>query len=152
MTPVAAPDQAFKDLGQGDDPVTFERGESIELQMKVYFHKSMEDIIYGLTIRTVDGVMVFGANTRSRLMETKKRTRGETAEICFLFTLNLLPGEYFLSLGVAQDDDSVDNLAIDRRYDLVHLTVIGGPDDLGFAELCMQIEDKENTDAGDSIF
>ena len=126
---------------QGEDPVTFERGVAIELQMRVYFHESMEDVIYGLTIRTVDGVMVFGANTRSRQMETKKRTRGETAEIRFRFTLNLLPGEYFLSLGVAQDDDSVDNLAIDRRYDLVHLSVIGGPDDLGFAELCMQIEE-----------
>ena len=87
--------------------------------------------------------MVFGANTRSRQMETKKRARGETAEIRFCFMLNLLPGEYFLSLGVAQDDDSVDNLAIDRRYDLVHLTVVGGPDDLGFAELCMQIDDCE---------
>ena len=126
---------------QGEDPVTFERGVAIELQMRVYFHESMEDVIYGLTIRTVDGVMVFGANTRSRQMETKKRARGETAEIRFRFILNLLPGEYFLSLGVAQDDDSVDNLAIDRRYDLVHLSVIGGPDDLGFAELCMQIEE-----------
>ena len=74
-------------------------------------------------------------------METKKRIRGEIAEIRFRFTLNILPGEYFLSLGVAQDDDSVDNLAIDRRYDLVHLSVIGGPDDLGFAELFMQIEE-----------
>ena len=104
----------------------------------------MEDVIYGLTIRTVDGVMVFGANTRSRQMETKKRTRGETAEIRFRFTLNLLPGEYFLSLGVAQDDDTVDNLAIDRRYDLVHLSVTGGPDDLGFAELCMEIEEQNS--------
>ena len=103
--------------------------------MKVYFHESMADVIYGLTIRTVDGVMVFGANSRSRQMETKKRTRGETADIQFRFTLNLLPGEYFLSLGVAQDDDSVDNLAIDRRYDLMNVTVLGNSDDLGFAEL-----------------
>jgi lipopolysaccharide transport system ATP-binding protein len=126
---------------KADDPVNFERGSAIELQMKVYFHEPMEGIIYGLTIRTVDGVMVFGANTRSRHIETKRRTRGETANVCFRFTLNLLPGEYFLSLGVAQDDDSVDNLAIDRRYDLVHLVVSGGLDDLGFAELCMHIED-----------
>jgi lipopolysaccharide transport system ATP-binding protein len=126
---------------QGEDPVTFERGAPIELQMNVYFHESMKDVIYGLTIRTVDGVMVFGANTRSRHMDTKSRVRGETAIIQFCFTLNLLPGEYFLSLGVAQDDDSVDNLAIDRRYDLVHLSVVGGPDDLGFAELCMKIDE-----------
>jgi lipopolysaccharide transport system ATP-binding protein len=136
---------------RGEDPVTFERGEVVQLQMKVYFHESLEDVIYGLTIRTVDGVMVFGANTRSRQMETKRRTSGETAEICFRFKLNLLPGEYFLSLGVAQDDDSVDNLAIDRRYDLVHLTVSGGPDDLGFAELFMEIEDGERNDAGNHI-
>jgi lipopolysaccharide transport system ATP-binding protein len=126
---------------KGSDPVTFERGEAIDLQMKVYFHESMESVIYGLTIRTVDGVMVFGANTRNRQIETKMRTRGETANIRFCFTLNLLPGEYFVSLGVAQDDDYVDNLAIDRRYDLVHLTVIGGPDDLGISELYMHIED-----------
>ena len=124
---------------QGEDPVTFERGVAIELQMRVYFHESMEDVIYGLTIRTVDGVMVFGANTRSRQMETKKRIRGEAAEIRFRFTLNLLPGEYFLSLGVAQDDDSVDNLAIDRRYDLAHFTVQGALNDLGFAALNMKI-------------
>jgi lipopolysaccharide transport system ATP-binding protein len=127
---------------RGEDPVTFARGESIELQMKVYFHELMENVIYGLTIRTVDGVMVFGANTRSRQMETKKRMRGEIAEVYFRFTMNLLPGEYFLSLGVAQDDDSVDNLAIDRRYDLSHLTVSGGPDDLGFAEMKLGISEE----------
>jgi lipopolysaccharide transport system ATP-binding protein len=125
----------------GSDPVTFECGAAMELKMQVYFNESMEGVIYGLTIRTVDGVMVFGANTRNRQIETKRRSRGETAEVYFAFTLNILPGEYFLSLGVAQDDDSVDNLAIDRRYDLVHLTVTGGPDDLGFAELCMRIEE-----------
>jgi lipopolysaccharide transport system ATP-binding protein len=125
----------------GKDPVTFECGEAIELLMKVYFHESIKDAIYGLTIRTVDGVLIFGANTRSRQIETNRRAKNETAEIRFRFTLNLLPGDYFLSLGVAQDDDAVDNLALDRRYDLINIVVSGGPDDLGFAELNLSIDE-----------
>ena len=81
--------------------------------MKVIFNREMSGLIYGLTIRTVDGVIVFGANTRNRGMHMIARREGEIAWICFKLDLNLLPGEYFLSLGIAQDDDTVDNLAID---------------------------------------
>ena len=126
---------------RGFDPPTLNRNEEIMLRMTVHFHQNLKEIIYGLTIRTVDGVMVFGTNTRHRKIETKERLQNETAEICFRFKMNLLPGEYFLSLGVAQDDESVDNLAIDRRYDLVHLKITGDLNDLGFADLGMSIEE-----------
>jgi len=123
----------------GKDPMFLESRESIELHMKNQFNKNMEGLIYGLTIRTVDGVMVFGANTRDRAMKMRNHKKGEVTEIIFRFDLNLLPGEYFLSLGIAQDDDTVDNLAIDRRYDLSHFTVQGDQNDLGFYALNMQI-------------
>ena len=82
---------------------------------------------------------IFGANTRNRGIRTKIRNEGELAWIRFVFNLNLLPGESFLSLGIAQDDDTVDNRAIDRRYDLAHFTVQGALNDLGFAALNMKI-------------
>ena len=124
---------------RGENPLVLETCESIELEMKVIFNKGLNGLIYGLTIRTVDGVIVFGANTRNRGIKTKTRNEGEIAWIRFMFDLNLLPGEYFLSLGIAQDDDDVDNRAIDRRYDLVHFTVQGALNDLGFAALNMKI-------------
>ena len=75
-------------------------------------------------------------------MHMTTRGEGEIAWICFKFDLNLLPGEYFLSLGIAQDDDTVDNLAIDRRYDIAHFTVQGLlNNDLGFAALNMSISE-----------
>ena len=117
---------------RGENPLVLETCESIELEMKVIFNMALNGLIYGLTIRTVDGVIVFGANTRNRGIRTKSRNEGEIAWIRFVFNLNLLPGEYFLSLGIAQDDDTVDNRAIDRRYDLVHFTVQGALNDLGF--------------------
>ena len=48
---------------------------------------------------------------------------------------------YFISLGVAIDDPYRDNLAIDRRYDLIHLCVNGEYGDFGIADLKMKIEE-----------
>ncbi|MBO67836.1 MAG: sugar ABC transporter ATP-binding protein [Acidiferrobacteraceae bacterium] len=128
--------------GGVEDPLTFNTGDEVDLRMMVQFNEALSSLIYGLTIRTVDGVMVFGGNTRDAEVLVKDRTQFETADISFRFILNLLPGEYFLSLGVAQDSEVVDNLAIDRRYDLIHLTVIGSSSDLGFASLEMKITDQ----------
>jgi len=127
--------------GDVEDPVTFNTGDEVDLRMIVQFNEALSGLIYGLTIRTVDGVMVFGENTRDAQMAIKDRSQNDLAEIGFKFMLYLLPGEYFLSLGVAQDDEGVDNLAIDRRYDMIHLTVVGSSGKLGFASLGLEITD-----------
>ena len=51
----------------------------------------------------------------------------------------MVPGEYFISLGVALDDSERDNIAIDRRYDLIHLTVRGDYGGFGLAQMNMSI-------------
>ena len=95
-----------------EDPVTFNSGDEVDLRMIVQFNEALSGLIYGLTIRTVDGVMVFGENTRDAQMAIKDRSQNDLAEIGFKFMLYLLPGEYFLSLGVAQDDEGVDNFFV----------------------------------------
>ena len=40
---------------------------------------------------------------------------GRLSSFVFQFDLNVVPGEYFISLGVALDDSEHDNIAIDRR-------------------------------------
>jgi len=64
-----------------------------------------------------------------------------TVVVRFLFDLNLVPGEYFISLGVALDDGERDNIAIDRRYDLIHLTVRGDYGGFGLAQMNMSISE-----------
>lgn len=53
----------------------------------------------------------------------------------FRLKLNLLAGDYFISLGVAQDHDVKDNIAIDRRYDLIHVHIRETLDAFGIADL-----------------
>ena len=124
-----------------EEPVIYARGASVEIRMQIHFFESLRSPIYGLTIRTLDGVTVFGANTRSRYLVVKTPSAGDETEIVFKFQLNVLAGDYFISLGVADDDEQADQIAVDRRYDVLHLIVKGGPDDLGFADMEMSISE-----------
>jgi hypothetical protein len=113
----------------------FQSGEDLAVEMRVGFNEPLQGLIYGLTVKTVDGRTVYGCNTRARDAVTSNRLAGETTGVTFAFRLNVVPGEYFLSLGVAVDDDTRDNVAIDRRYDLIHATVTGELGDFGIADL-----------------
>ena len=124
-----------------EEPMIYARGAAVEIRMQIHFFESLRSPIYGLTIRTLDGVTVFGANTRSRYLAVKAPSSGDETEIIFKFQLNVLAGDYFISLGVADDDEQADQIAVDRRYDMLHVIVKGGPDDLGFADMQMSISE-----------
>ncbi|MEA3291546.1 MAG: ABC transporter ATP-binding protein [Pseudomonadota bacterium] len=123
------------------DPAVCEQGQTMTVRMLVAFQEALDGLIYGLTVKTVDGVTVYGANTRNRDFETQPHQAGERVEICFRFQLNLVQGNYFVSLGVALDDNTVDNLAIDRRYDLFTLAVHGDRADFGIADLVLEFDE-----------
>jgi lipopolysaccharide transport system ATP-binding protein len=123
----------------GNDQVVFESGENLELMVYIRFFQELTDLIYGCTIKTVDGQTVYGTNTRQCAIDVSHGKTGATAIIRFQFDLNLVPGEYFISLGVALDDGQRDNIAIDRRYDLIHITVRGDYGGFGLAQLNMSI-------------
>ena len=123
----------------GNDQVVFESGENLKLMVYVQFFQDLTDLIYGCTVKTVDGQTVYGTNTRARAIDVSHAEAGTTGTVCFQFDLNLVPGEYFISLGVALDDPERDNIAIDRRYDLIHLTVRGDYGGFGLAQMNMSI-------------
>ncbi len=123
----------------GNDQVVFESGEKLELMVHVRFFEELTDLIYGCTVKTVDGQTVYGTNTRQRALDVSHGEAGATVVIRFQFDLNVVPGEYFISLGVALDDSERDNIAIDRRYDLIHLTVRGDYGGFGLAQMNMSI-------------
>jgi len=123
----------------GNDQVVFESGENLKLMVYVQFFQDLTDLIYGCTVKTVDGQTVYGTNTRARAIDVSHAKAGTTGTVCFQFDLNLVPGEYFISLGVALDNPERDNIAIDRRYDLIHLTVSGDYGGFGLAQMNMSI-------------
>jgi len=110
------------------------------VRMSVLFNQDIDNLIYGITVKTNDGTAIYGTNSRLSGAQgenqiRKSQTAGDLISIEFKFSLNLLGGDYFISLGVAQDHDSKDNIAIDRRYDMVHLHVSDTLDAFGFASL-----------------
>ncbi len=106
---------------------------------KVFFTTSLERLIFGFTIKTVDGQVVFGSNSRSREMGFFGGESGQTLVVNFDFVCSLVPGDYFISIGIAADDDDRDNIAIDRRYDAICLPVVGHSGDFGVSDLSFNL-------------
>ena len=64
---------------------------------------------------------------------------GQTLDVSFDFICSLVPGDYFISIGIAADDDDRDNIAIDRRYDAICLPVVGHSGDFGVSDLSFDL-------------
>lgn len=111
------------------------KGDRIQIRMSVLFEQDINDLIYGLTVKTSDGNAVYGTNSRLVGSVPTAQQAGDLVSLEFAITLNLLAGDYFLSLGVAQDHPSKDNIAIDRRYDMIHLHVGQTEEAFGYAAL-----------------
>jgi len=116
-------------------------GAKIRIRMSVLFEQSIEDLIYGVTVKTNDGNEIYGTNSRLTGDLRVSQTGGDLVSIEVSLKLNLLAGDYFVSLGVAQDHPEKDNIAIDRRYDMIHLHVVDTPDSYGIADLQGSLEE-----------
>lgn len=111
------------------------RGDELIVRSSVIFHQGVEDLIYGITVKTNDGNAIYGTNSRLVGSLPTYQAGGDLVSFEFKLTLNLLAGDYFISLGVAQDHNDKDNIAIDRRYDMIHIHVAQTSDAFGFAAL-----------------
>ncbi|MFT7525107.1 MAG: lipopolysaccharide transport system ATP-binding protein [Arenicella sp.] len=110
-------------------------GDRLRIRMSVLFEQEVDDLIYGITVKTADGNAVYGTNSRLVGDMPTEQKGGDLASIEYSLTLNLLSGDYFISLGVAQDHRDKDNIAVDRRYDMIHIHIGQTPDAFGYSEL-----------------
>jgi lipopolysaccharide transport system ATP-binding protein len=114
-------------------------GDKLTIKMRVEAFSDISKVIYGVTVKSGDGKNIYGTNTRLRESKTDGLTEGDIVEVTFSLTFNLLGGDYFISLGVAEDDPVKDNLAIDRRYDLIHINLTPTIEEFGIAAMDGQI-------------
>lgn len=78
--------------------------------------------IFGITLKTKEGLTVYGTNTEMAGMGDALTAGGEGVIACN-FEINCAPGDYFLSFGIASRDVHGEVVPHDRRYDSVHLCV-----------------------------
>ncbi|MGE7813749.1 ABC transporter ATP-binding protein [Pseudomonas sivasensis] len=117
-------------------PTSAETGEEIVLSVAFRFNRPVINPILGFTIKTKEGVTVYGTN--SYLLEcVETRSMGESgsaATASVRFINRLATGDYFISLGIASREGE-DIIAHDRRYDSIHLIVEPTPKLLGLIDL-----------------
>lgn len=105
-------------------PLITSSGQSISLTVSVKFNRTLIRPIFGFTIKTKEGLTVYGAN--SETLETKDiHELGEVDSVVKItanFDCLLAPGDYFISLGIATKRGE-EVIPHDRRYDSIHLYV-----------------------------
>lgn len=110
--------------------------DEIDLRLLVEFDAPCQAPIVGFFVKTPDGVTVYGNHSRNLLpaFGTCSIEEGQRIEVVFSCVLNLGPGSYILSLGVAEDVYG-EVVPLDRRYDVMQFDVISYSGAVGLSDL-----------------
>lgn len=124
----------------GEYPLVVASGTEITLKFAVIFHEKINRPIFGCTIKTKDGVTVYGSNSEIQDLETENinSNPGSVSNISIKFVAHLAPGDYFISLGVASHVNG-DITPHDRRYDSILLSISPDKRVFGLSNLYMGI-------------
>jgi hypothetical protein len=123
----------------GTEKTLFTTGENVEVRLLVRARENFAEPIYAMTIKGRQGQEVYGTNSLYCKQAAPAIHPGEEADVVFRFPLNLIAGEYFLSLGwTTFVGDEL--LVIHRRYDTIKFTVLGIDRAFGIAHLATTID------------
>ncbi len=115
----------FELLGAtGENSSIFESGSWIRLRIAIRFDLDVIFPILGVTIKTKEGVTIFGTNTIN-VTDHNFSQEGRLDSSCVVSTdihCLLTQGDYFISIGLASKDGE-DVIPHDRRYDSIHFQV-----------------------------
>jgi lipopolysaccharide transport system ATP-binding protein len=121
-------------------PSAIESGQKVELAITIRFKEELIRPILGVTIKTKEGITVYGAN--SETLDCREFLQiGQKDSVVLVktqFLASLASGDYFISLGVAtrQGEDLTPH---DRRYDSIHLVVKPNNECFGLINLNLQM-------------
>lgn len=112
--------------------------KSIAVRLKILFMRDVACPVFGLTIKLHDGVTLCGINSIGQADISGVMKAGELVVVEFLLSPHLVPGDYFISVGVV-DGTGEDVIPLDRRYDSIHLKVDGHTRQFGIVDMSPSI-------------
>ena len=121
-------------------PLSVSSGQRILLAISVKFKMEVYRPILGITIKTKEGVIVYGINSETLDCSDFKKIvkQGSVIQAEATFLCNLAPGDYFISLGVATKHGE-EIIPHDRRYDAIHMHVRSNNTFFGIANLNLDL-------------
>ncbi|MDQ9170128.1 ABC transporter ATP-binding protein [Oxalobacteraceae bacterium R-40] len=124
-------------------PSVVTSGQTILLVVSVRFHSDLLRPVLGITIKTKEGVTVYGVNSES--LECNEfqvfGQKGSAVELEASFTCTLASGDYFVSLGIATRHGE-EITPHDRRYDSIHIQVQPDSRFFGLVDLGLNLSAK----------
>lgn len=124
-------------------PSAVTTGETICLALSVQFYSELLRPILGITIKTKEGVTVYGVN--SELLECDEfKILGQKSSVIQAeanFKCSLAPGDYFISLGISTRHGE-EVTPHDRRYDSIHIQVRPNQGFFGLVDLSLNLSAK----------
>ncbi len=122
---------------------SLEGKEPFRVILAVVFHVDVENPIFGLTIKTPDGVTICGENSRDCIGEPVPHPvkKGGRVHVSFFLKQFLCPGDYLLSVGVVEERDG-ELVPMDRRYDSIYLHITSDKASYGLVDFGVRVEIK----------
>lgn len=112
-------------LGQSGVPMV-SPGQPVEILVKILCVEAISRAIFGLKVRTPEGVLVYSTNSFVEGGELVHGDEGSVIMARWKFHAHLLPKQYLLTVGISQFDEFGQGIvAIDRRTDAMVLIVLG---------------------------
>lgn len=107
---------------------------SLELILKILFLDDVHKPVYGLMVKSKEGQLLCAVNSMERTDVSGPRRLDERIFVSFSLSPNLEPGDYFISVGVS-DASGEDIVPLDRRYDSIHLRIVGRARNQGYVNM-----------------
>ncbi|PWK85722.1 ABC transporter ATP-binding protein [Fulvimonas soli] len=130
-------------VGEQPFPQAVPCGAAFLLYVRYRFLSNIVRPIFGMTLKTKEGLTVYGTNTEMASVEAVPThgDAGRSGVLMCSFRMNCAPGDYFISLGIASRDVNGEVVPHDRRYDSVHVRVEPiGSSFLGVTDLQAKLE------------
>ena len=120
-------------------------GHPISVNYDVEFNESADCVNFGMMVKSVDGVCVYATNANANIQNSKKSFQsGESALVRFSLQGNLVPGTYYLNVGVTKEGIEKEEM-LHRRVDVLIFRVVSAHpySSNGFANLFGNVEVKK---------
>jgi lipopolysaccharide transport system ATP-binding protein len=105
-------------------PPLLQSGQTCRLSYRVVFEREVVRPVFGLLIKSYDGVFLYGTN--SHLSESSEAKgvypAGSSVVANFEFPWHFNAGAHLISVGVSEERGEGDLLPLDRRYDAILVT------------------------------
>ncbi|GLT20340.1 sugar ABC transporter ATP-binding protein [Vibrio zhanjiangensis] len=127
--------------GENINPPTLQSNQDLTLSFTAKFYNNIENLIVGITLKTQDGITVFGRNTSSEPINERLKVIGPGEELRFSFKLdsNFCSGNYLISIGLVRDEEG-EIIPLERRYDSVIFYIEGDTPSYGIIDLFDKVE------------